>query len=116
MTDLRATPTQARAVGRLKTIEDAARAALRLYGRDRLTTGQVATIAGCSIGTVYRYFPDRIAILDHIWPDRDKSFPATDTDGVDVGDEVTIAGEIIAKDAETVTLRVHHPGEPTTAS
>src|SRR5690606_9587269 len=32
-------------------------------GYERLTTAMVAERAGASIGTVYRYFPDRIALL-----------------------------------------------------
>jgi AcrR family transcriptional regulator len=32
-------------------------------GYERLTTAMVAERAGASIGTVYRYFPDRIAVL-----------------------------------------------------
>lgn len=53
-------------------------AAVKLYndpkiGRDRMTTADVAKSAKCSIGTVYRYFTDRVALLDDIAPDRDKS-------------------------------------------
>lgn len=39
-------------------------------GRDRFTTGQVAAAAHCSIGTVYRYFEDRVDILNALYPDR----------------------------------------------
>ncbi|WP_213816255.1 TetR/AcrR family transcriptional regulator [Glaciihabitans sp. dw_435] len=49
--------------------------AINLAGRDRFTTADVAAIAGCSIGTLYRYYKDRIAILDAIWPDRDAHLP-----------------------------------------
>ena len=31
----------------------------------------VAEESGRSIGTVYRYFPDRVSILDRVWPNRD---------------------------------------------
>jgi len=33
------------------------------HGYEQLTTAMVAERAGASIGTVYRYFPDRIAVL-----------------------------------------------------
>ncbi|WP_189319514.1 TetR family transcriptional regulator [Curtobacterium sp. ER1/6] len=33
-------------------------------GFERLTTAMVAERAGASIGTVYRYFPDRIAVVE----------------------------------------------------
>lgn len=42
---------------------DAAAAAIDAKGFERLTTAMVAERAGASIGTVYRYFPDRIAVL-----------------------------------------------------
>jgi len=42
---------------------DAAAAVVDEVGFDRLTTAMVAESAGSSIGTVYRYFPDRIALL-----------------------------------------------------
>lgn len=42
---------------------DAAAASIDAKGFERLTTAMVAERAGASIGTVYRYFPDRIAVL-----------------------------------------------------
>lgn len=73
--ELRNTPVQTRSVTRLEQIKAAAVALYNnpLIGRDRLTTADVATLAGCSIGTIYRYFPDRVALLDEIAPDRDQS-------------------------------------------
>ena len=35
-------------------------------GYERLTTAMVAERAGASIGTVYRYFPDRIVLLQNL--------------------------------------------------
>ncbi|MFL0713022.1 MAG: TetR/AcrR family transcriptional regulator [Microcella pacifica] len=35
-------------------------------GYEKLTTAMVAERAGASIGTVYRYFPDRIAVLQSL--------------------------------------------------
>jgi len=60
---LRNEPVQARSTARLTTLLDAAAAAIDELGYERLTTAMVAERAGASIGTVYRYFPDRIAVL-----------------------------------------------------
>jgi hypothetical protein len=45
-----------------------------------MTTGQVANEAGIAIGSLYRYFPDRVAILDRIWPDRRDNKPGDSED------------------------------------
>lgn len=71
MTELRNDPIQARSNSRLQTIRLAALQHLADVGRDRFSTAGVVKLAGCSIGTFYRYFDDRVAILDDIWPDRD---------------------------------------------
>lgn len=60
---LRNEPVQARSTARLAALLDAAAAVVDEIGYERLTTAMVADNAGASIGTVYRYFPDRIAVL-----------------------------------------------------
>ncbi len=60
---LRNEPVQARSTARLTALLDAAAAVVDEIGFERLTTAMVADRAGASIGTVYRYFPDRIAVL-----------------------------------------------------
>jgi len=60
---LRNEPVQARSTARLAALLDAAAAVVDEIGYERLTTAMVAERAGASIGTVYRYFPDRIAVL-----------------------------------------------------
>jgi AcrR family transcriptional regulator len=50
----------------LTSLLDAAAAAIDAVGYERLTTAMVAERAGASIGTVYRYFPDRIAVLQAV--------------------------------------------------
>ena len=60
---LRNEPVQARSTARLAQLLDAAAAIVDEIGYERLTTAMVADRAGASIGTVYRYFPDRIALL-----------------------------------------------------
>jgi len=70
---LRTAPIQDRAARRIETILQAARNHYAEVGRDRFNTGDVAKKAGCAVGTVYRYFEDKVAILDAIDPDRDKA-------------------------------------------
>lgn len=60
---LRNEPVQARSTARLTTLLDSAAAIVDEIGFERLTTAMVAERAGASIGTIYRYFPDRIALL-----------------------------------------------------
>ena len=60
---LRNEPVQARSTARLTSLLDAAAEVVDEIGFERLTTAMVAERAGASIGTVYRYFPDRIAVL-----------------------------------------------------
>lgn len=80
---LRHEPIQDRAYRRLEQLEQAARTVIAREGRDAFTTAQIAQEAGASIGTVYRYFPDRLAILDHLWPNRCEGLdcPPTHADG-----------------------------------
>ncbi len=47
----------------MEALLDAAAAIVDEVGYERLTTAMVAERAGASIGTVYRYYPDRIALL-----------------------------------------------------
>jgi len=61
--NLRNEPVQARSTARLTRLLDAAAEVIDEIGYERLTTAMVAERAGASIGTVYRYFPDRIALL-----------------------------------------------------
>jgi len=57
---------QARSTARLAALLDSAAAVIDEIGYERLTTAMVAERAGASIGTVYRYFPDRIAVLQSL--------------------------------------------------
>jgi AcrR family transcriptional regulator len=63
-TRLRNEPVQARSAARLAALLDAAAQVIDEVGYERLTTAMVAERAGASIGTVYRYFPDRLAVLE----------------------------------------------------
>lgn len=60
---VRTEPTQRRSTQRLDALLDAAAEIVDELGFERLTTQMVAERAGASIGTVYRYFPDRVAVL-----------------------------------------------------
>jgi AcrR family transcriptional regulator len=56
-------PVQVRSSTRISALVDAAAEVVEEVGVERMTTAMVAERAGASIGTVYRYFPDRIAVL-----------------------------------------------------
>lgn len=68
---VRTEPIQERSAARVGALLDAAAAVVDEVGFDRLTTAMVAERAKASIGTVYRYFPDRIVLL-HALRDRAK--------------------------------------------
>ncbi len=63
---IRNEPVQARSTARLAALLDAAAHVVHEIGYERLTTAMVAERASASIGTVYRYFPDRIAVLQSL--------------------------------------------------
>jgi AcrR family transcriptional regulator len=55
---------QARSRERLRRVLDAADDVLAADGADAFTTTRVAEVAGVSIGSVYRFFPDKEAIVE----------------------------------------------------
>ena len=63
---IRVEPVQARSAARVGALLDAACATMHEVGYEQLTTAMVAERAGASIGTVYRYFPDRVAVLQAV--------------------------------------------------
>lgn len=62
--EVRVDAPTARAGRRIDALLDAAALEVAERGREALTTSDVATRADVSIGTVYRYFPDRTALLE----------------------------------------------------
>jgi len=60
---VRVAPVQLRSTKRVSNILDAAAGYVAQNGYETLTTAAVAETSGASIGTVYRYFPDRLAML-----------------------------------------------------
>jgi AcrR family transcriptional regulator len=65
-TPIRVEPVQARSAARVGALLDAACHVMHDVGYEPLTTAMVAERAGASIGTVYRYFPDRVAVLQAV--------------------------------------------------
>lgn len=61
---LRNVPTQARSRERLRRVLDAADEVLSQEGADAFTTTRIAEAAGIPVGSVYRYFPDKEAIVE----------------------------------------------------
>jgi AcrR family transcriptional regulator len=64
---LRTSPQQARSQARIDAVLEAAVRLLETEGVDGVTTTRVATAADMAVGSVYRYFPDKAAILDTLW-------------------------------------------------
>ena len=62
-TKARTLPQQQRAREMRRRLLDSALTIIAKRGIDRLSTQTIADVAHVSIGTVYRYFPDRAAIL-----------------------------------------------------
>jgi AcrR family transcriptional regulator len=84
---VRTEPTQRRSSQRLDALLDAAAEIVDESGFERLTTQMVAERAGASIGTVYRYFPDRVAVLHSLRERSVRRFRervADDLDGVEL--------------------------------
>ena len=65
----RTRPQQQRAREMRRRLLDTALSLIATRGMDRLTTQAIADAAHVSIGTVYRYFPDRAAILAELVDD-----------------------------------------------
>ncbi|MEJ3403140.1 TetR/AcrR family transcriptional regulator [Rathayibacter sp. YIM 133350] len=94
---VRTEPVQQRSADRLNSLLDAAAVVVDEIGFDRMTTAMIAERSGASIGTVYRYFPDRIAVLQALRERATERFraraeelmrteePATLWEGVDCG-------------------------------
>lgn len=100
--NLRNTPTQARSRERLRRVLDAADAVLAEEGADVFTTTRVAEAAGIPIGSVYRYFPDKQAIVQALavryWSDfEDLVVGAAEADELDpLGDPGSFVIDILA--------------------
>jgi AcrR family transcriptional regulator len=80
---LRNEPVQARSAARLSALLDAAAEVIDEIGHERLTTAMVADRARASIGTVYRYFPDRLAVLEGLSSRSLKRFTKQVTEALD---------------------------------
>ena len=63
---MRKTPRQARARATVDVILDAGAQVLARTGRANFTTNAVAEAAGVSIGSLYQYFPNKLALVDAI--------------------------------------------------
>jgi AcrR family transcriptional regulator len=78
-------PTQTRSRERLRRVLDSADELLATEGAEAFTTNRIAESAGVPVGSVYRYFPDKQAIVEALalryWSDfEDLVAAAAETD------------------------------------
>jgi AcrR family transcriptional regulator len=73
---LRVAPTQPRAIETVQRILDAASTLLLTEGLQRFNTNAVAQLSGVNISTLYRYFPDKHAILIELYDQRSEALEA----------------------------------------
>lgn len=59
-------PVQARSAATVEAILDATLQVLVTHGKDKLTTTRVAERAGASVGTLYQYYPNKVALLQAV--------------------------------------------------
>ncbi len=107
---IRNEPVQARSTARLATLLDSAAAAIDEIGYERLTTAMVAERAGASIGTVYRYFPDRIAVLQSLAARNVERLMSRTADELAAGRHASAMDAVLAMHAVTVDLFRTEPG------
>ncbi|HEX7866405.1 MAG TPA: TetR/AcrR family transcriptional regulator [Variovorax sp.] len=63
---MRKAPTQQRSRVTVDVIVEAATRVLARRGWARFTTNEIAAVAGVSVGSLYQYFPDKLAIAEAI--------------------------------------------------
>jgi AcrR family transcriptional regulator len=74
---VRRTPVQGRSSGTVQQIFQAASALLGRVPLEEITTSRIAAEAGVSVGALYRFFPDKQAIIDGIAVQRVEEFRAS---------------------------------------
>ncbi|MCS5733116.1 TetR/AcrR family transcriptional regulator [Herbiconiux daphne] len=103
-------PVQARSSERIGALLDAASAVVAEVGIERLTTAMVAERAGASIGTVYRYFPDRIAVLSAMSLRGFERFLRKSVDNLEAASPSTIDGVFDCLIDASVEMHRTEPG------
>ena len=63
---MRKTPRQSRSCETVEAIVEAATRILGRRGWARFTTNEVAKVAGVSIGSLYQYFPNKLALIEAV--------------------------------------------------
>lgn len=107
---IRNEPVQARSTARLAALLDSAAAVIDEIGYERLTTAMVAERAGASIGTVYRYFPDRIAVLQSLAARNSERLNGRLADELVAGRHASAIDAVLATVAVSAELFRSEPG------
>lgn len=114
---MRKTPRQARSRATVERIIAAGRTVLVDHGYDAFSTNRVAAVAGLSPGSLYQYFPDKVAILDVVieryWNDVAERVAASLADRISLGGALgpeairaTADALLTALEADPALLRV----------
>ncbi|MEO6826254.1 MAG: TetR/AcrR family transcriptional regulator [Microbacteriaceae bacterium] len=107
---IRAEPVQRRSTARLDALLDAVAVIVDEIGFDRITTGVVAERAHASIGTVYRYFPDRLALLNALRGRAVQRFRKLVLEKVHDGEQVEVADAVGSAIDAFVQMHRTEPG------
>lgn len=107
---IRNEPVQARSTARLAALLDSAAAVISEIGYERLTTAMVAERAGASIGTVYRYFPDRIAVLQSLAARNSERLMGRVADELTAGRHASATDAVVSVLTATAELFRSEPG------
>jgi AcrR family transcriptional regulator len=103
-------PRQSRARDTVDVILRATTHILSREGTDRLTTNRIAEKAGVSIGSVYQYFPNKVALIDEVRRRYDEAFRERMIGLVGTLGELPLRDAVARCVRALITLHAEDPG------